>query len=143
MSDNLPAPTFSWLLASFTLIPICRFVDVVALHSMTVALSKWGSPGPTSRCRGVSLWCTGPTRAPLKIHHCQFLQLLFLLFIIKTLCHALLAGRLNTFVTVLFLPRAFNAAQPNTLFSLIHYSLPRISRAAQYLVVTQNGCPKK
>ena len=25
-------------------------------------------------------------------------------------CHALLAGRLNTFVTVLFLPRVFNAA---------------------------------
>ena len=59
------------------------------------------------------------------------------------LCHALLAGRLNTFVTVLFLPRVFNAAQPNTLFSLIHYSLPRISRAAQYLVVTQNARSKK
>ena len=33
--------------------------------------------------------------------------------------------------------------QSNILFSLIHYSLPRISRAAQYLVATQNGRSKK
>ena len=100
MSDNLPAPTFSWLLASFTVITICRFVDVVALHSMTVAVSKWGSPGPTSRCRGVSLWCTGPTRAPLNPTHYQFLQLLFLLFIIK--CFATRSSRGVSILSSLF-----------------------------------------
>ena len=63
-------------------------------------LPKWGSPGPTSRRRGVYLWCTGPTRAPLKITHCQFLPLLFLSFIIK--CFATRSSRSVSILSSLF-----------------------------------------
>ena len=117
MSDNLPAPTFSWLLASFTLIPICRFVDVVALHSMTVAVSKWGSPGPTSRCRGVSLWCTGPTRAPLKIHHYQLFYFSMILITSFALPRSSRSSR--HFACMLILAARPFRAQPNILFSFI------------------------
>ena len=75
---SLAAPTFSrWLrprCSSFVVVIVVAFVSLLML------LPKWGSPGHTSRCRGVSLWCTGPTRAPLKITHCQFL--LFVLVVV-------------------------------------------------------------
>ena len=104
-------------------------------------LPKWGSPGPTSRCRGVSLWCTGPTRAPLKIHHYQLFY--FSMILITSLALPRSSRSSRHFACYVNLAARLFRAQPNILFSFIHYSMPRISHAAQYLVVTQNGRSKK
>ena len=89
-------------------------VTVAALQSIAVAvddLPEWGSPGPTSRCRGVSLWCTGPTRAPLKTTHYQFVY-----FVISChfACIATLIAQLKTLrlLAILILPRALSAHSP-------------------------------
>ena len=96
-------------------------VTVAALQSIAVAvddLPEWGSPGPTSRCRGVSLWCTGPTRAPLKIHHYQLLYFSMILITSFALPRSSRSSR--HFACMLILAARPFRAQPNILFSFIH-----------------------
>ena len=111
-------------------------------HFVAVVLPKWGSPGPTSRCRGVSLWCTGPTRAPLKPTHCQFLQLLFLLFIIK--CFATRSSRGVSILSSLFYScRASLTPRSPILCSRLFITLCRASLAQPNILLSYKWLSKK
>ena len=82
---------------------------------MLLLLPKWGSPGPTSRCQGVGLWCTGRTRAPLKTTHYHVVLFSNNLVTLS----AQLTAQYTCFVCCLILAARPFRSQPNILLSLI------------------------